>query len=156
MHKQLLKALTFQACLPCFYSLAVVTYSSEQLGIFYHPSFGYATFSFLVCVPVVLWRRCLLPCRWVAAVTFVVIMSRRHSARLMPLINVVGVFKVAGKAWTCFIANFPHYSQFPTGRVQTSKKGEKLTNKPVIAGVQNMLTIGIYLLLLADVFFPGP
>ncbi|CAB3409598.1 unnamed protein product [Caenorhabditis bovis] len=52
MHKQLLMALTYQALVPMFYSVAVASYACGQLGIMHHPVLEYMTFSSTLLVPV--------------------------------------------------------------------------------------------------------
>ncbi|KAK6046004.1 7TM chemoreceptor [Cooperia oncophora] len=52
LHKQLLKALTIQACLPIFFLFAVITYALGQLSIYNHPLLEYATFILASCIPV--------------------------------------------------------------------------------------------------------
>ncbi|CAD6195054.1 unnamed protein product [Caenorhabditis auriculariae] len=52
MHKQFLKALTYQACIPAFFSVAVVSYSLGQLNIINHPILEHTTVTALIFIPV--------------------------------------------------------------------------------------------------------
>ncbi|CAD6187062.1 unnamed protein product [Caenorhabditis auriculariae] len=52
LHAQLLKALTYQACMPGFYWFAVVSYSIGQFGIYNHPFLEYFTFTSTLCISV--------------------------------------------------------------------------------------------------------
>lgn len=51
LHSQLLKALTYQACLPIFFVFAVMTYSIGQLNLYHHPILEYSTFILAGIVP---------------------------------------------------------------------------------------------------------
>ncbi|CAD6197640.1 unnamed protein product [Caenorhabditis auriculariae] len=49
VHRQLLKSLTIQACLPGLYWFAVAAYAIGQIGIYNHPGLEYTTFSLSIC-----------------------------------------------------------------------------------------------------------
>ncbi|VDO64607.1 unnamed protein product, partial [Heligmosomoides polygyrus] len=51
LHAQLLKALSYQACLPVFFLFAVITYVIGQLNIYHHPILEYSTFVLTGIVP---------------------------------------------------------------------------------------------------------
>ncbi|PAV66843.1 hypothetical protein WR25_00352 [Diploscapter pachys] len=53
MHQQLLRALSLQACLPFFFSIAVASYAIGQLGIYNSPVLEYLTFSSLLFIPAI-------------------------------------------------------------------------------------------------------
>ncbi|KAK6753930.1 hypothetical protein RB195_013116 [Necator americanus] len=52
LHAQLLKAITYQACIPVFFFIAVVTYALGQLKIINHPILEYSSFILIGFVPV--------------------------------------------------------------------------------------------------------
>ncbi|CAI5446801.1 unnamed protein product [Caenorhabditis angaria] len=52
LQKQLLRVLTIQACLPCVYLIAVLSYTIGQLGLFHHPILEYLTFTIFMLIPI--------------------------------------------------------------------------------------------------------
>ncbi|CAD6200055.1 unnamed protein product [Caenorhabditis auriculariae] len=52
MHKQLLKALTYQACIPMCFAIGVITFALGKLNIFKHPAVEYTTPLALMCISV--------------------------------------------------------------------------------------------------------
>ncbi|XGW26091.1 hypothetical protein V3C99_007031 [Haemonchus contortus] len=52
LHKQLLKALTYQSLLPGLFFLALLCYLCSQLDLYHHPFLESLTLSFLSCYPV--------------------------------------------------------------------------------------------------------
>ncbi|EYB89944.1 hypothetical protein Y032_0225g2748 [Ancylostoma ceylanicum] len=51
LHQQLLKALSWQACLPFFYLYAVLSYACGQFGIYHHPYIEHSTFISIGFIP---------------------------------------------------------------------------------------------------------
>ncbi|KIH59124.1 hypothetical protein ANCDUO_10659 [Ancylostoma duodenale] len=51
MHRQLLKALIFQACLPSLFLIAVLAYATEQLHIYHHPLLEHSVFLVIGFIP---------------------------------------------------------------------------------------------------------
>ncbi|CAJ0599333.1 unnamed protein product [Cylicocyclus nassatus] len=51
LHQQLLKAITYQACIPIFFWFAVLAYALGQLNVLHHPIVEYSVFIFFGFVP---------------------------------------------------------------------------------------------------------
>ncbi|KHJ78258.1 hypothetical protein OESDEN_22122 [Oesophagostomum dentatum] len=51
MHSQLLRAITYQACLPLFFLYGTTSYLLGQLKIFNHPILEYTSYLFIGCIP---------------------------------------------------------------------------------------------------------